>query len=160
MYWLRAQRHAAYDDYCVLATQIEAVDAQPDDTVDHSWLFWMRAHTASYSLLMVQMIALAVWLLFFVALRRRAHWAIIMLLMAGSLFFVWLSVDMQKQWCRYYAVTSEHVPVYVGPNIAYHQQGAVRSAHVVTIVDEREGWYKITHKELAGWVQADKLVKV
>jgi uncharacterized protein YraI len=59
-----------------------------------------------------------------------------------------------------YAVSTEEIPLFVGPNNSYHQQGVIKQAHTVTITDEREGWYKIAYKGLAGWVQADKLIKV
>ena len=157
--WQRAQQHAVYDDYCTLHTQIAAVD-QESDTMNQSWLFWVRAHTASYSLLIVQLITLLIWFSLFIAIKKRLHWFAIVTLMILSIFFIWLSIDKQGQWCRNYAVASEEIPVYVGPNMAYHQQGVVRPAHVVSITAEREGWYKIAYKELAGWVQADKLIKV
>lgn len=160
VHWQRAKKHAAYDDYCTLETQIAAVDETTVNTVNNSWIFWVRAHTASYSLFLIQIITLLFWFALCIAIRKRIHWSMIFLLLIFSVFFIWLSVDMQRQWCRLYAVTTEPITVYVGPNLAYHEQGSVKSARVITILDEREGWYKIAYKQLAGWVQADKLIKV
>lgn len=164
VHWQRAQRYAGYDDYCTLNTQMALLDAEDivDTTVKNQegWLFWLRARTASYSLLAIQLIAILFWFSLFIAMRVRAHWSAILLLLISSIFLVWVSIDMQTQRCRVYAVTIEEAPVYVGPNLAYHQQGVVKHARSVILTDEREGWYKIAYKGLAGWVQADKLVKV
>lgn len=163
VYWQRAQRHASYEDYCALATNIALLDVSVTDDTNvayESWLFWVRARTASRSLLLIQIITVCVWFLFFIALRKRAHWGIIFVCFVLSIFLVWLSIDMHKQRCQRYAVSREEIPVYVGPNNSYHQEGAVPHARSVVIVDERDGWYKIAHKELAGWVQADKLIQV
>lgn len=162
VYWQRAQQHAAYADYCTLQTQLAVLDAQLGDEVQApaSWLFWIRSHTASYSLLMIQLITLALWFLVCIAIIKRMHWFMILILLSLSICGIWLSIDMQRQRTGNYAVTMQEVPFYVGPNNSYHQQGIIKQAHTVTITDKREGWYKIAYKGLAGWVQADKLINV
>jgi len=163
VYWERAQQHAFYDDYCALQTQLAVLDVQLGDQEPQatpSWLYWIRSHTASYSLLMVQLLTLAIWFLFCIALKKRAHWGILIPLCVLSLFGIWLSIDMHNRRSGNYAVSIEEASLYVGPNSSYHQQGIIPQAHTVTITGSREGWYKIAYKGLAGWVQADKLVTV
>lgn len=163
VYWQRARKYAACDDYCALDTQLALLDVEVCEgkkSILDSLIFWLRAHTASYSLLLIQLLTLLIWFSLCLGLRRRMHWGINLLLCIMSCFLIWLSIDMQMQRCRNYAVTIEETPVFVGPNTAYHQQGVVTQAHTVNIMNEREGWYKIAYKGLAGWVQADKLVKV
>jgi tetratricopeptide (TPR) repeat protein len=163
LYWQRAQRSAGHDDYCALETQLGVLDVQTGDeeeTHQNGWLFWLRSHAASYSLLMIQLVTLAIWFFLCVAIKKHMHWSILLLLSILSIFFIWLSIDTQMRRSGSYAVSTEEIPLFVGPNNSYHQQGVIKQAHTVTITDEREGWYKIAYKGLAGWVQADKLIKV
>jgi hypothetical protein len=163
LYWERARKHASYDDYGALQTQLAILDAQLGDEAPQetaSWIIWIRSHTASYSLIMIQIITLIIWFIFCIAAYRRMHWMRLIILLAISIFGIWLSIDMQHQRSGNYAVTAEEIPLYVGPNSSYDQQGVIKQAHTVTITDKREGWYKIAYKGLAGWVQADKLVSV
>lgn len=163
VYWHRAQRSASYDDYCALATNIALLDAPVANNVQtayESWIFWVRARTASVSLLFMQLLTLCIWFLLFFALRRRWHAVLIIALIVMSIVCIWLSIDMQQQRCQRYAITKDATPMYVGPNDSYHEQGSVPHARSVRIIDERDGWYKIAHKKLAGWVQADKLTQV
>lgn len=163
VYWERARKYASCDDYCALQTHLAILDAQlgdekPDET--STLIFWIRSHTASWSLIIIQIITLLLWLLFCTAAMRRWHWIALILLLAISIFGIWLSVDMQRQRSGIYAVTIEEMPIYVGPNSSYDKQGIIKQAHTVTITDKRQGWYKIAYKGLAGWAQADKLVSV
>ncbi len=163
VYWQRAKRHAAYHDYVALETQLALLDAEEQDVTPSmfsSWISWMRAHTASWSLLLIQLLALIFWFALFISVRKDTHWSIMLTLALLSGFFIWLSLDLHDQRCRIYGVTIEEIPVYIGPHSSYHEQGVVQYARTVHITDEREGWYKIAYKGLAGWVQADKLVKV
>jgi hypothetical protein len=163
VYWQRAQQHAACDDYCALNTQIALLDgdvAQEKPNGIQSCREWLRSHTASCSLLALQLITLLLWFLICIALRREIHWSINVCLLLVSMFMIWLSIDVQLQRNRSCAVTNEEIPVFIGPNSSYHQQGSIKQAQAVIITGEREGWYKIAYKGLAGWVQADKLVKV
>jgi tetratricopeptide (TPR) repeat protein len=163
VYWQRAQQHAACDDYCALNTQIALLDVEvvPEKTsVLQAWILWLRSHTASYSLMILQLITLIFWFAVCIALRREMHWSIAVILLIISIFLIWMSIDLQLQRNRSYAVTNEEICVFVGPNSSYHQQGIIKQAQPVIITGEREGWYKIAYKGLAGWVQADKLVKV
>jgi tetratricopeptide (TPR) repeat protein len=163
VYWERARKHASYDDYCTLQTQLAALDAQLEDeelVQPAAWILWIRSHTASYSLIMIQIITLIFWFVFCIAAIKRMHWLPLLILLAISVFGIWLSMDMQRQRSGNYAVTAEEIPLYVGPNSSYDQQGVIKQAHTVSITDKRDGWYKIAYKGLAGWVQADKLVSV
>jgi len=162
VYWERAQKRAAHTDYCTLQTQLAVLDAQLGDTeqTPQTWIFWIRSHTASYSLLMIQLLTLAVWFFLCMAVIKRMHWITLLVLLALSVFGIWLSIDMQRQRSGNYAVTMVETPLYVGPNNSYHQQGVITQAQTVMITDAREGWYKIAYKGLAGWVQADTLINV
>lgn len=161
--WQRAQRHASYQDYCALTTNITGLEDDQEKAAQSAyaaWVFWIRAHTQSYSLLIIQLIAIAIWFALCIALYTRVHLIVSFSLLILSIVFVCLSIDMQKERYRAYAVTKEDALLYVGPNSSYHQQGIIKPARSVVIIDERDGWYKINYKELAGWVQADTLVKV
>ena len=161
--WERARKHASYNDYCTLQTQLGVLDVQLGDEVQQEqagWIAWIRSHSASYSLIMIQITTLIFWFIFCIAAAKRMHWFPLLILLAISTFGIWLSIDMQRQRSGNYAVTSQEIPLYVGPNSSYDQQGVIKQAHTVIITDKREGWYKIAYKGLAGWVQADKLVSV
>ena len=163
LYWERARKHASCDDYCALQTHLAILDAQLGDEAPQEtayWIIWIRSHTASYSLIMIQIITIIFWFLFCIAALKRMHWIPLLILLAISIFGIWLSIDMQRQRSGNYAVTAEEIPLYVGPNNSYEQQGVIQQARTIMITDRREGWYKIAYKGLAGWVQADKLVNV
>lgn len=163
IYWERARQHASYNDYCALQTQLNILDAQLGDENSQesvTWITWIRSHTASYSLIMIQIITLIFWFVFCIAALRSVPRAPLTILLLISIFGIWLSIDMQRERSGNYAVTLEEIPLYVGPNASYDQQGVIQQAHTVTITDKREGWYKIAYKGLAGWAQADKLVSV
>lgn len=163
LYWERARKHASYQDYTALQTQLGILDAQlgeESQSQPSGCVMWIRSHTASYSLIMIQLITLLVWFALCIGALKGMHKLPLFILFVISLFGIWLSVDMQHQRSGNYAVTTEEITLYVGPNSSYDQQGVIKQAQTVTITDKREGWYKIVHKGLAGWVQAAKLVNV
>jgi len=72
----------------------------------------------------------------------------------GNLFFLY-----QEQHGRRGVIVAQ-APLYSGPNVQFHEQGALVCATEVAIQKTQGSWYKVAHNDSTGWVTADAIVVV
>lgn len=162
--WQRAQRNCgSAHEYAHIAHNIDVLEhadilePSPKDITEYVY-----SYCASWSLLALQLLILISWfLVVYLLLYKRNR--IMIASSVGFIMFIMMiifGIVYQQKMGDYAVVCDDGAPVYIGPDTSYHVEGKLGHTATVRVTDTRSDWYKIMYKDLAGWVQADKLVRI
>ena len=121
---------------------------------------FVRTMLNRFSLFSWQILFLLFWFIFFIIvfLVKRYRRSLLVLLLPLNIVFG--SAVVKKHWLQRYPraiVVAKSSFAFTGPDVKYHHVGSVAIADEVTVLQQRDGWYKVQAKRFVGWVTADTI---
>ena len=151
--WLRAQNDAPFSlqstiekNYNLLTTEHDA--KLVSQSVCHQ--IAVRTHP-----LLIQLCTALFWiLLWWLIVSGRWKKQVLMASTIGMLALVcgMFTLMCYKTNSHKYAITSDKVVVYSGPNEQYHAVGEINKMSKVCVQEAHEDWYKIRFGSTVGWI--------
>lgn len=124
---------------------------------DIEWHATLSLLTSYFPLFITQVLFLLLWLLLWlhafnrIVIPGRYVYGVVVLTILGG------GIIASKWWLaqkRHGVVTSEQLEVFAGPDKEFHKQGEWEYGQQFLIDQERDGWYKVKHKNMTGWVHS------
>jgi hypothetical protein len=152
-YWLRAY----YDAPCAVQSELDSKYALLEQLCDGKKcaLSFYERIIARISPLPVQVGALLFWVLlwwFIISGRWKKQQRVVSILGMFVLGFGILSYACYAYRVPMYAITSQAVNMYAGPNEQYHLVGHVDTMCKIRLYGQSDGWYKVGFGTSIGWV--------
>ena len=159
LYWLRAQRIAtswnmlAYIDYNIDVAKT-ALGASSGKKLFNQIGTLIRYLIAVIPPMLLQliMIMLLIMMLIFIIFQSRRYFIFVCLLMLVISGSALLGYWYYQEHHTIGIVVEKMVSVYSGPGPTYSEVAHLKEGDQVTIGNQEDTWYKITHNELHGWI--------
>jgi hypothetical protein len=122
------------------------------------WLFWWM----SLRIIQISVIVMwyAAWICFYRKSRRGRHATMgLFFFLCGSLCMTWMVVDYHKYHVARGIIAHDTAPLHVIAHDTSHIICRTDVADIVTILEEKPGWYKIRSDKYAGWMQSHHVIK-
>ena len=160
LYFKRAERGASRALYHDIITHIACAQTMAELPRSDSWrdalYAWVNNSMYGFPTIILQIIFSIGWLAtiyFFWQRRLRGGYLVCALL--GMLFLgAILFVRYKKMYTVSGVVMSKEAMLYVVPDEHVDSVTPVHETEIVTIQDEKSGWYKVTTSHGAGWIKA------
>lgn len=129
-----------------------------------SWLIALfNKQINRFSLLIMQLFFLVLWLLFCWAFYTRKKTKNKIMVYGSFLLLVPLSLLLYGKYksvsCSKGIVHFE-TPLYAGPNAQYHVRKTLLAMQEVEIQQEKDKWFKIRYNKNVGWIPKDVITKI
>ena len=159
--WRKAQHNATARELQNIEKNINTVYQVLGRTPEHiGFNHFVRTMLNRFSLFFWQILFLLFWFIFFIVVFLVKRYRRLMLLLLLPLNIVFGSAVVKKYRLQRYPraiVVAKSSIAFTGPDVNYHHVGSIDIADEVTVLQQRDGWYKVQAKRFVGWVTADTI---
>lgn len=168
IYWQRASQNAQAAIQADIAYNIaivqEKIGVEPQQEI--GVFAALKKNIAALPLLVLQLLFLCVWFMltfYFIKMSIRGKkYKFVMgcLVLASGILVGTLMINYQSSTQRTAFVMHNEAMLFAGPHARYHQLSELKKTSRVTVMQVREGWAKVEHKNQVGWVATDSIAIV
>lgn len=164
VYWSRAQENSTTSEYNLIMRNKDLAFEKLGRKKELSWwnalIVFLRSQLPSVSLLFLQLIFLACWLLFIMVVYWQKPMRFKRIFKAFlSLYITITGILLMHCYEHSNAIAAiivkKDAHLFTGPDKGFHAISPVLYADDVRVKETREGWHKIQYADMIGWVEAD-----
>lgn len=165
LYWHRARRDASVDLQSDIAYNISKVQGKlgVESEEEMTLIESLQNNVGAMPLLVLQLLFLCVWgmlTFYFIKMSGRGRnykFVLGCLVLTSGMLVGTLMMKYQNDSQRMAFITHDKAGLLVGPDAMHQQLSGLKKADRVKVVQLRNGWAKIEHKNQVGWVTADSI---
>jgi hypothetical protein len=160
VYWSRAEHGATAQEYQHIKRNKEHVlQLMGKQTAPSWWQSSVQDIAQGISLLLLQLLFLVCWFMLIFLLHKKdikmKKMMVTTLCLLMSLSGALLTVHYNKHGVQDGIVVKKEAQLFAGPQKGFQVVAQLCCADNVAVKEVRQGWYKVQHAGMIGWVEAD-----
>lgn len=162
--WMRAQKEAPSSLQENIAYNIDVVvngENQSHESTGFAKIIMRLEHVST---LLLQLVFLLLSFVLFLVIRLSKHskkykvasfvLCVMMAPLAGLIGYKFAYSNQEL------AIAHRETKLFAGPNAKYHVIGSIAQNVQLAVQEKHDNWYKVTHREIVGWINADDVVMI
>lgn len=157
---LQAQKYGDVRTYIAATNALQTLMpklALPADMEQNSVTYYGMIVIKTIPVIIWQLLFLICWYLFCFLLIKNRRKSFIKKSLFGILLILLMPIMIGYYTDKQKALVTAETQVYNGPNNSLYKVGSVDRYALVTVLDTKKEWYKISHDATIGWVEQSTL---